>query len=110
MAEWVRLCAAHDAPKAGDLKQAEAKGVVLCLANVDGVLAAMDDHCPHRGGPLSEGWIEGETVVCPWHSWAFDCRTGKTAPPDSGEVAVYPVKLEGDAVLVQLEPTTSPQA
>lgn len=102
MAEWVRLCGAAEAPAPGLAIEAEAKGVAVCLANVQGELAALDNWCPHRRGPLGQGWVEGEAVVCPWHSWAFDVKTGEAHPPEKAKVEVFPVKIEGDDVLVQL--------
>jgi nitrite reductase (NADH) small subunit len=102
MAEWVRLCALTEAPAVGSVMEAEARGVAVCLANIDGRLAALDNVCPHRHGPLGQGWVEGQAVVCPWHSWAFDTTTGEALPPDHGHVAVLPVRVEGGDVLVEL--------
>jgi nitrite reductase (NADH) small subunit len=101
--DWVRVCEVGEAPEQGDVKEVSAQGVEICLANVDGTLCALNNRCPHREGPLGQGWVEGRTVVCPWHSWAFDCETGVAQAPDKGKVAVYPVKVEGDAVLVKIE-------
>lgn len=102
MAQWVRLCAVGEAPAPGDVKEAEAEGVAICLANVDGRLAALDNWCPHRRGPLGQGWLEGNAVVCPWHAWAFDTTTGIAEPPERSRVDVLPVRVEGDDVLVDL--------
>lgn len=103
MAEWVRLCGLGEAPAAGAAMEAEARGVAVCLANVEGQLSALDNWCPHRRGPLGQGWVEGRAVVCPWHSWAFDAETGLADPPEKARVAVFPVKVEGDDVLIELE-------
>ena len=103
MAEWVRLCGVKDAPVAGGVMEAEAAGVAVCLANVDGKLCALDNWCPHRRGPLGQGWIEGNAVVCPWHSWAFDVETGVAEPPERAKVEIYRVKIEGDNVMVNLD-------
>lgn len=82
----------------------------LCLSHVDGQWAAMDNRCPHQGGPLGEGSIERGVdgrcwIRCPWHGWDFDPLTGQ--PPggheDSGQT-LYPVRVEGDAVLVGVPP------
>jgi nitrite reductase (NADH) small subunit len=100
--EWVRLCGFEEAPKPGEVMEAETGGVVVCLANVGGRLCALDNVCPHRHGPLGEGWLEGEAVVCPWHSWAFSTTTGIAEAPEKGKVEVFPVKIEGEDVLVQL--------
>jgi nitrite reductase (NADH) small subunit len=82
MAEWVRLCGVAEAPAPGEVMEAEANGVAVCLANVDGRLSALDNVCPHRQGPLGQGWLEGQGVVCPWHSWVFSTLTGEAEPPE----------------------------
>ncbi len=101
MAEWVKVCSAGEAPGPGKVQQFAAAGVDVCLANVDGELAAMDNWCPHRQGPLGEGWIEGNAVVCPWHAWAFDCRTGE-CPEENSHVKVFALKQQGGDVLIDL--------
>ena len=102
MAQWVRLCGVKDAPKAGEVTEVEAEGVTVCLANVDGQWHAMDNLCPHRQGPLGQGWVEGNAVICPWHAWAFDVRTGVAEEPEHAEVKVYPVKQEGEDLVAEL--------
>ena len=102
MSQWVRLCAAKDVPEPGSVMEAEAQGVAICLANVEGQLSALDNWCPHRRGPLGQGWVEGEAVVCPWHSWAFSTTTGIAEPPERAKVDVFPVKIENDEVWVNL--------
>ena len=103
MPHWVKVCSAAEAPDEGNVIEAEAEGVSVCLARVNGHLAALDNWCPHRRGPLGQGWIEGGAVVCPWHSWAFDLTTGVALPPDRAQVDVLEVRLEGDDVLVNIE-------
>lgn len=102
VADWVRLCAVNEAPKVGEVMEAEAAGVAVCVANVEGKLCALDNWCPHRRGPLGQGWLEGAGVVCPWHSWVFSTETGMAEPPERAHVNVFPVKVEGDDVLVDL--------
>jgi nitrite reductase (NADH) small subunit len=103
LAEWVRLCGVGEAPVAGGVMEAEARGVAVCLANVEGKLCALDNWCPHRRGPLGQGWIDGRAVVCPWHSWAFDAKTGVSVYPENVRVEVFPVRVEGESVLVDIE-------
>lgn len=103
MARWVRLCGREDAPAAGTVMECEAEGIGICLANVGGELSALDNWCPHRGGPLGQGWIEGDAVVCPWHSWMFHAKTGLAEYPAGEKVAVFPLKMEGDDLLVDVE-------
>lgn len=102
MAEWVRVCGTAEAPAEGTVAEADANGVTICLARVGGEFAAVDNLCPHRLGPLSEGWIEGQAVVCPWHCWAFDLRTGIAQPPERASVRVFPVRVEGNDVFVNI--------
>ena len=101
MSQSVRICSRAELPAPGQLREANAADKVLCVANVDGVIRVIDNDCPHRGGPLSEGMLEAGKVVCPWHAWAFDPVTGAT---DSSQerVAVYPVTIAGEEVSVQL--------
>jgi nitrite reductase (NADH) small subunit len=82
--------------------EAEAKGKAICLANIEGKFCALDNVCPHREGPLGGGWIEGNAVVCPWHSWAFDVTTGVAEAPERARVSVFAVKLEGEDVMVEV--------
>lgn len=77
--------------KVSDLNPGECKTVTandreLALANVGGRFYACDNTCPHQGGPLGEGVLEGQQLVCPWHGWRFDVTTGKSP--------VMPVKID----------------
>ena len=101
MAEWVRLCGIAEAPAPGKVSQLSVAGVDVCLANQDGRLSALDNWCPHRRGPLGEGWIEGGAVVCPWHAWAFDLATGE-CPEEKSRVDTFPLRSEGDAVWIDI--------
>jgi nitrite reductase (NADH) small subunit len=92
-----------DAPAPGKVMEAEVNGVQICLASLNGELAALDNICPHRQGPLGQGWIEGDAVICPWHSWAFSLKTGLAEYPAHERVDVFPVKIEGDNVLIDLD-------
>ena len=103
MSRWIRLCGVADAPAHGQVREVETEGVAYCLANVDGTLSVLDNVCPHRHGPLGQGWLEGEYVVCPWHSWTFNTKTGVAEFPPNESVAVFPVRIEGDDVLIETE-------
>ncbi len=107
MGQWTRLCALAEAPKPGSVMEAQAGGRWVCLANVDGELAAVDNLCPHREGPLGQGWLEGGAVVCPWHSWVFDLKTGESQYPVHERVDVFPLKIEADDVWVEIKLATS---
>ena len=63
---------------------------------------ALEDHCPHRGGPLSQGIVHGDCVTCPLHDWVIDLASGTAMGPDEGAVARFPVRVEGSIVLLGL--------
>lgn len=93
--------------KVGDLPQGEGMvievdGKDLALFNVEGVFYALDNTCPHRGGPLGEGFLEGTVVTCPWHGWKFDVTTGRSPVNPQVGVSCYTVKVEGEDILVEL--------
>jgi len=73
----------------------------VCLANFEGKICALNNKCPHQGGPLGEGSIENGLLRCPWHGWDFHPCTGLAPGFDDG-VETYPTKVEGDAVYVGL--------
>ena len=91
-----------EAPSPGNVAEAEVEGVPLCVANVEGELSVINNLCPHRGGPLGQGWLEGELVVCPWHSWMFHVKTGVAEYPSNERVDAFPVRVEDDDVLVEV--------
>jgi nitrite reductase (NADH) small subunit len=103
VAKWVKLCGLSEAPSPGNVAEAEVEGVAICIANVEGELSALDNWCPHRRGPLGQGWLEGELVVCPWHSWMFHAKTGIAEYPSNERVTAVPLRVEGDDVLVEIE-------
>jgi len=77
-------------------------GKEIALFNVDGTFYALDNECPHRGGPLGEGDLEGCIVTCPWHAWQYDVRTGESITDDL-KVSRYEVKVEGGDVEVAVD-------
>lgn len=103
MPQWVRLCAVSEAPAEGTVKEAEASGRTVCLANVDGKLHALGNVCPHRGAPLGQGWIEDGKLVCPWHSWTFELASGCAEYPEGEKVEVFPLRIEGTEVEIELD-------
>lgn len=75
----------------------------FAVFNLDGTFHAMDNACPHRGGPLGEGWIEDGVVVCPWHGWEFEIATGACTMNAALCQKRYPVRVEGDTVIISYE-------
>jgi nitrite reductase/ring-hydroxylating ferredoxin subunit len=88
----------------GSGKVVEADGRSIALFNVEGTFYAIDNTCTHRGGPLGEGELDGESVTCPWHGAKFNVKTGAvTHPPAGTGVRSFVVKVEAGDVLVELE-------
>ncbi len=100
---FVRLCGKSEIPGSDSLAEFTVEEKQICIANSDGRLAAIDNICPHRQGPLAEGWLENGKVLCPWHAWAFDLQTGEADHDPQAKVAVYPVRVEGEDVLLGIE-------
>src|SRR4051812_48267235 len=102
MAEFVRVCMQSELPQPGDVREFTAKGRTLCVANVSGTICVLDSVCPHEGGPLGEGTVEAGRVVCPWHSYAFDPRTGEAEGEPDLKVEVFEAKVEDGELRAKL--------
>ncbi len=101
MAEFVKVASTSDlAP--GQCTLADAGGQPIAVCNVNGTFYALSNTCLHQGGPLGEGSMEATTLTCPWHAWQWDVTTGKSTVNPAMGVACYPVKVEGDDVMVEV--------
>lgn len=102
MSDFIKLSSESELPAEGEAREFPCGDKVICVANVHGTISAMDNVCLHRGGPLGQGLIEGDKVVCPWHGWQYDVKTGAAEHNPAAKVAVYPLKIENGNVLIQL--------
>ena len=103
MARLVKVAETGHLPP-GKATVVEFDGNRIALFNVGGTFYALDDTCPHAGGPLSEGQVDGGKIICPWHDAAFDLKTGDVLSPPAFEgVKGYKVVVEGDDVKVELK-------
>lgn len=82
--------------------EAEVGEGTYAICNVGGELSAFDGICPHAGGPLGQGNVDGDRLICPWHAWEYDCRTGVNDYDESVKLAKFPVKVEGDDILIDV--------
>jgi 3-phenylpropionate/trans-cinnamate dioxygenase ferredoxin subunit len=104
MPEFVKVALAADIPP-GRMKRVEAHGAQITVANAGGAFLAFADECTHDGGPLCEGELDGESVVCPWHFSRFNIRTGEVIESPAHEpVKTYPVRIESGTVWVGPSP------
>ena len=99
MSEWIKICEVTDIPVLGARRVSRAQGIDVAVFrnDADGVFALLD-RCPHKGGPLSQGIVFGESVACPLHNWTIDLNGGCAKAPDEGCTPKFAVKLEGGAV------------
>jgi len=102
MAEFVRVSAQSELPQPGRVAEFTVNGRPLCVANVQGEICVLDGTCPHEGGQLGEGALEGKRVVCPWHSFAFDVHTGETEHAPDLQAEVLEAKVENGELRVKL--------
>ena len=85
MSEWKKICLVTDIPVLGSRRVARDKGMdVAVFRNSEDKVFALLDRCPHKGGPLSQGIVFGETVACPLHNMAIDLASGCARAPDEG--------------------------
>ena len=100
--EWVKVAETADVPPLA-ARVVRVKGGEIALFHAgDGNFYAIDNACPHKGGPLSEGIVHDCRVTCPLHNWVLDLRTGEAQAPDEGKIATHAVKVEDGAVYLKL--------
>ena len=103
MGEFVKVANKSDLPP-GEGMVVEVDGNRIALFNVNGEFYALDNTCPHRGGPLGEGYCDPAnlTVQCPWHGWTFGLTTGVSPVNATARVEKFEVKVEGEEIHVAL--------
>ena len=99
---WLDICELDDIPAQGARVVKTAAGCVAVFRTATDQVFAMNDRCPHKGGPLSEGIGHGQSVTCPLHAWVFSLETGLAQGADAGAVATYPVRIEAGRILLDM--------
>jgi len=102
MAEWVKIAEQSDMPKSGEVKEIVCGGKSYCVTNLSGEISVLDNVCLHRGGPLGQGHLENGRVVCPWHGWSFDAKTGSVEHNAVAKIKVYRTMMEGTVLKVEV--------
>ncbi|MCE9588928.1 MAG: Rieske (2Fe-2S) protein [Planctomycetes bacterium] len=107
MAKWIELGPESDFP-AGVKKSVTIQGTPVTVFNIEGLLLAIVNSCPHAGLPLGEGELCGKTITCPFHGYAYNVETGRNVDfPDSEQpVRTVPARIENGKVEVDLEACT----
>ena len=99
MAEYVPIATLDEMPP-GSRKVVAIDGREIALFSVGDAFYAIDNTCPHQGGPLVEGWLEGTTITCPWHAWCFDLRTGAMTLGDFSTVETFEIRIDGRVISI----------
>lgn len=97
---WIDVGPLAAIPPRGARTVRTAQGCVALFRTQDDRVFALDNRCPHRGGPLAEGIVHGALVTCPLHNWVFSLETGLAQGADEGRVATFPARVEGGRVLL----------
>lgn len=86
----------------GSLLEVVRDNRVYAVCNVGGEIRALSGVCPHHGGPLGQGALEGSFIACPWHAWQFDSATGACVFNDEVRIPTYAVRIEEGHILANL--------
>jgi nitrite reductase (NADH) small subunit len=100
---WLNICALTDIPQLGARIVEGPKGDIAIFRTSSDEVFALDDRCPHKHGPLSQGIVFGKTVACPLHNWQISLDSGEALAPDVGCAHKYPVKVENGRVFLVLQ-------
>ncbi len=100
MSEWIEIGELADIPKRGARCVKTPAGRIGVFRTQEDQVFAIEDQCPHKGGPLSQGIVHGAFVTCPLHNWVFSLETGEAQGADEGRVATIPLKVEDGRILM----------
>jgi nitrite reductase (NADH) small subunit len=108
MSNWKNICRVDDIPMLGARRVARDKGCdVAVFRNSENKVFALLDRCPHKGGPLSQGIVFGESVACPLHNWTIGLNDGCAKAPDEGCTTKFSVNVEAGQVFLDIDELNS---
>lgn len=103
MTTWHTVAKKNELP-AGQRKCVDAQGQHIVLLNENDNLYAFENQCPHAGLPLAEGSVAGQIIVCPYHGYTFNLKTGKNVDyEDDIPLKTFPIRIENDEIQVEIE-------
>ncbi len=102
-AKWVEIGPLDDIAPLGARVISRKGGDIAVFRTSDDEVYALDNKCPHKGGPLSDGIVHGCRITCPLHNWVLELKTGLAVAPDEGRAKTWPAKVEDGMVYVKLE-------
>jgi len=98
--DWLEIGKLDDIPRRAARVVKTARGDIAIFRTMDDQVFALDDKCPHKGGPLSQGIVQGESVTCPLHNWVISLKTGEAQGADQGCTRTIAVKLQEGRILL----------
>ena len=98
MTKWIEIGALSDIPVLGSRVVRTAGGDIAVFRTGDDEVFALDDRCPHKGGPLSQGIVHNKRVTCPLHNFVIELKSGTAVAPDEGCTRAHPIKVENNTV------------
>ncbi|MBU1173791.1 MAG: nitrite reductase small subunit NirD [Alphaproteobacteria bacterium] len=98
--EWTEIGRLSDIPRRGARCLGTPFGRIAVFRTVDDAVFALEDRCPHKGGPLSDGIVHGTSVTCPLHNWVFSLETGQVQGPDKGQVQTFAIRRDQDRLFI----------
>jgi len=97
---WIDIGALDDIPRQGARVVKAPGGCIAVFRTAEDEVFALDDRCPHRGGPLSQGIVHGSSVTCPLHNWVISLESGQAQGADEGGVHTYALRVEAGRILI----------
>jgi len=104
MSDWIEVGSLNDIPKQGARVVRTDKGDIAVFRTDSDEVFAIKDECPHKKGPLSQGIVHGNKVACPLHNWMINLDSGTAVAPDEGCAATFPIKMEGERIMLSVRP------
>lgn len=101
--QWVKVGSLRDIPVRGARRVDTGEQVVAVFRTAADKVFALEDRCPHKGGPLSDGIVHDNCVTCPLHNWVIGLADGQAQGADDGAVERFAVRVDGDTVLLALK-------
>ena len=99
---FTRIISQAHLPTTNEARDFPCNGKTICIVNVWGKLTAMDNECLHQGGSLGQGMVEDGKVICPWHAWKYDPKTGVAVDHPDQKLKTYPIKVENGEVYIDI--------
>ena len=100
--DWVDIGALADIPVRGARLVKTGAGCIAVFRTAHDQAYAIDDRCPHKGGPLSQGIVHGASVTCPLHNWVISLESGAAQGADAGSVRTFPLKIDDGRLLLNV--------